>query len=69
MEMIEKELASRKTDIENEVEKLFTHNMKITDWDVPEADDKKGAILLLKIIEDKLATIKTDIENGKYDYN
>ncbi len=42
--------------------------MKITDWDVPEADDKKAAEVLLDIIEEKLSAIRSDIANGKYDY-
>ena len=68
MDVILKELTSRKSEIEKEVEILFNANMKITDWDVPEADDKQAAQVLLSIFEDKLASIRSDIEAGKYDY-
>ena len=62
------EIESRKEDIENQLELLFKANMKITDWDVPEADDIKAANMIVEILENKLNKIKVDIENGKYDY-
>lgn len=68
MDNITKELSSRKEVIQKEVETFFNNNMQITDWDVPEADDRKAAIILMDIIEDKLSLIRNDIENGKYDY-
>jgi len=68
MDVILKELTSRKDEIQKEVEVLFNANMKITDWDVPEADDKKAAEVLLSMIEEKLAAIRSDIAAGKYDY-
>jgi len=61
------EMAMRKAEIEKEVELLFKANMKITDWDVPEANDKEAAKLLLNIMQKKLDTIRADIEAGKYD--
>lgn len=67
-DITEKELASRKESIEDELEALFKSNMKITDWDVPEADDRKAAELIVKILENKLSQIKTDVQNGKYNY-
>jgi len=69
MEAVIQELNNRKDEIQKEVEILFNANMKITDWDVPEVDDKKAAEILLDIIEEKLSIIRTDISNGKYDYN
>ncbi len=68
MDIILKELTSRKDEIQKEVEVLFKTNMKITDWDVPEADDKRAAEVLLSMIEEKLSAIRSDIANGKYDY-
>ena len=50
MDVIQKELTSRKAEIQKEVELLFKVNMKITDWDVPEADDKEAAKILLDMI-------------------
>jgi hypothetical protein len=60
------EMASRKGEIEKELEILFKVNMKITDWDVPEPDDKEAAKLLLDIMQKKIDTIRADIEAGKY---
>ena len=68
MDAIQKELVSRKTEIQAAVELLFKANMKITDWDVPEADDKEGAKILLDMIQEKIDTIRAEVEAGKYDY-
>ena len=67
MNAIEKELTSRKTEIQAEVLAVFKVNMKITDWDVPEADDKQAAMILVQIMQEKLDQIKQDVEAGKYD--
>ena len=64
--MTTKEIASRKEVIENELENLFKKNMKITDWDVPEADDQTAATLIINILQNKLDKIKEDISNGTY---
>ena len=66
MDVIEKELAGRKSEIEKEVDLLFKTNMKIIDWDVPEADDEKGAKILLDIIQNRVEQIRADVEAGKY---
>jgi len=68
MQAIIKELESRKGEIEGELELLFKTNMKITDWDVPEADDKEAAKIILDMMQEKLNIIRTDVAAGKYDY-
>ena len=68
MDAIQKELISRKTEIQLAVELLFKANMKITDWDVPEADDKEGAKILLDMIQEKIDDIRADVNAGRYDY-
>jgi hypothetical protein len=68
MDVIQKELISRKTEIQLAVELLFKANMKLTDWDVPEADDKEGAKILLDMIQEKVDTIRADVNAGRYDY-
>ena len=68
MDIIEKELQSRKAEIQKQVELLFKANMTITDWDVPEADDNKAAKILISIIKETVANIEKDIQAGKYDY-
>lgn len=67
MDIITKEVNSRKDEIEKSLELLFKTNIKITDWDVPEADDRKAAHMILAIFEEKLKNIKKDIDDGQYD--
>ena len=67
MDIIEKELQKRKSEIIKEIELLFKANIKITDWDIPEADDRRGAEVLIKIFEEGIEKIKKDIQAGKYD--
>lgn len=66
MDIIEKELNNRKIEIQNEVELLFKANMKITHWDVAEADNEKAARILWEIMQEKLDAIHNDIATGKY---
>ena len=66
MQAIIKELESRKGEIETTLELLFKTNMKITDWDVPEADDKEAARIILDIMQEKLNDIRSDVLAGKY---
>ncbi len=67
MDAVDKELQSRKAEIQKELELLFKANMRITDWDIPEADDTKVAALLLTILQEGLDQIKHDVHEGKYD--
>ena len=66
-DVVIKELAVRKTEIEKELELLFTTNMKITDWDVPEAEDTEAADVLLNIMEKKIQQLREDVKAGKYE--
>jgi len=71
MENIEatiKEINERKESIEEQLESLFKDNMKITDWNVPEAADNKAARMIFEILQNKLNDISKDIDDGKYDY-
>ena len=67
MDAVIKDLISRKDEIQKEIEAVFKTNMKITDWDVPEADDKEAAKVLLDMMQEKLDAIRADVEAGKYD--
>ena len=67
MDPIRKELESRRKEIAKELELLFKANMKITDWDIPEADDREAAKMLLGIMAEELERLKADVESGKYD--
>jgi hypothetical protein len=66
MDTIQKELTSRKEEIQTALELLFKANMKITDWDVPEANDQEAAKILIDILQEKLDAIREDVKNGKY---
>ena len=66
MEAIIKELESRQSEIELAVELLFKANMKITDWDVPEADDQQAAEILLDMMQKKIDTIRADVKAGNF---
>ena len=59
MDAVQKDLQSRKAEIEKELELLFTTNLKIVDWDVPEPDDAEAALILWNILNDKLQEMKT----------
>ena len=68
MQAVIKELESRKIEIQKEVELLFKANMKITDWDIPEADDKQAANILLDMIQEKVDALREEVASGNYDY-
>ncbi len=68
MDAIQKELESRKDEIRSGMELLFKANMKITDWDIPEVDDKVVANMILNTLQEVLDEIKADVVAGKYDY-
>lgn len=68
MKAVQQELESRKSEIQTAMKLLFTTNMKITDWDVPEADDKEAAEIIVNILQEVLDEIKEDVRVGKYDY-
>ena len=68
MDVIQKELESRKAEIKKEMEILFKANMKITDWDVPEPNDNEAANIIVNILQEALDEIKADVTTGKYDY-
>ena len=67
MNIIEKEFARRKNEIKREIAALFKANMKITDWDIPEADDTQAATILVGIMKEALDEIEQDIKAGKYE--
>lgn len=64
----QKDIESRQDVIENELRGLFESNLKITDWNVPEADDQNASEMLVEILQNELDKIKDDVKNGKYEY-
>ncbi|WP_292663413.1 hypothetical protein [Nitratifractor sp.] len=67
MDPIRKEIESRRKEIAVELKLLFKANMKITDWDVPEANDREAAEMLLQVMQEELDKLKEDVRSGKYD--
>jgi hypothetical protein len=68
MDALDKEFQSRKAEIRKGMELLFKANMKITDWDVPEANDHKAAEKIAHLFQEVLDEIKADIAARNYDY-
>lgn len=68
MDAVQKDLENRKSEIKLAMELMFKANMTITDWDVPEGDDREAAKILLSIMQESLDSIKAEIEAGNYDF-
>ena len=63
----EKDIMRRKNEITAEVRAVFKTNMKFTDWDVPEADDRFAGELIINLMQEALDTLKAELKEGKYD--
>ena len=61
LDAIEKELLSRKEEIKKELRFLYNTNLRITEWDVPEADIKEASKLLLDILQEGLDELKKEL--------
>ena len=61
MDAIQKELQRRKNEIKKELKLLFNANNRITEWDVPEADEKEAAQVLLDTMQEALDEIKEEV--------
>jgi anti-sigma28 factor (negative regulator of flagellin synthesis) len=66
MDIIQKEIQKRESEIIKELELLFKANLKITEWDIPEVDQNAAAKALVEVLEKGIEKIKKDIEDGKY---
>ena len=58
LDAIKKELQSRKEEIKKELRLLYSANMRITEWDVPEADQNEASKVLIDILQEGLDEIK-----------
>jgi len=61
MDAVQKELQSRKSEIKKEMQLLFNANHRITEWDVPEANEKEAVQMLLDIMQEALDEIKAEV--------
>ena len=66
MNPVEQDIGRRKDEIISEVNAIFKVNMKITDWDVPEADDTLAATMILDIMQEALDGLKERLEAGEF---
>ena len=66
MNPVEQDILRRKDEIIAEVNGVFKVNMKITDWDVPEADDTLAATLILDIMQEAVDELKTRLAEGEF---
>ncbi len=63
----EQEIKKMRGEITKEMRAVFKVNMKVFDWDIPENDDRRSAELILKVMQDALDDLKTEVSDGKYD--
>ncbi|RUM71792.1 MAG: hypothetical protein DSZ10_06100 [Sulfurovum sp.] len=62
----EKEIQKLKGEIKTELRAIFKANMKIFDWDIPEANDQKAAELIVSVMQEALDEIKKEVAAGEY---
>jgi len=63
----EQEIKKMRSEITKEMRAVFKANMKVFDWDIPENDDRRSAELILRVMQDSLEDLQTEVSNGKYD--
>jgi len=63
---VQKDMHSRKKDIQDELESLFKSNLRVTDYNVPEPNGQNASEILLEIFEEKLRSIQDDVKAKKY---
>jgi len=66
MNPVEQDILSRKNEIISEVNGVFKLNMKITNWDVPEADDTLAGQMIIDIMQEALDGLKVKLSEGEF---
>ncbi len=66
MNPVEQDILRRKDEIISEVNGIFKLNMKITNWDVPEADDELAGKMIIDIMQEALDGLKEKLEAGAF---
>ena len=66
MNPVEQDITRRKNEIISEVNGVFKLNMKITDWDVPEADDALAGKMIMDIMQEALDDLKAKLDAGEF---
>ena len=63
----EQEIAKMKEVISSELRNVFTSNMTIFDWDIPENNDRKSAELIIDVMQEEMERLQKEIKEGKFD--
>jgi hypothetical protein len=66
MNPVEQDILGRKDEIISEVNAIFNVNMKITNWDVPEADDTLAGKMIIDIMQEALDGLKAKMDAGEF---
>ena len=66
MNPVEQDILSRKDEIISEVNGVFKLNMKITNWDVPEANDALAGKMIIDIMQEALDGLKVKLDAGEF---
>jgi len=66
MNPVEQDILRRKNEIISEINGVFKLNMKITDWDVPEADDELAGKMIIDIMQEALDELKLKLSEGEF---
>ena len=66
MNPVEQDILGRKNEIISEVNGVFKLNMKITNWDVPEADDTLAGQMIIDIMQEALDGLKVKLSEGEF---
>ncbi len=66
MNPVSQDILGRKDEIISEMNAIFNVNMKITSWDVPEADDTLAAEMIIDIMQEALDGLKAKLDAGEF---
>ena len=66
MNPVAQDILGRKNEIISEVNAIFKVNMRITDWDVPEADNAMAGEMIIDIMQEALDGLKTKLDAGEF---
>lgn len=66
MSAVDKDLENRIDDIRDDLKTAFKRNVKIANWNIPEANDQEIAQKIVAILQEELDKIKEDIKSGRY---
>ena len=66
MNPVKQDILERKAEIISEVNAIFKLNMKITSWDVPEADDALAEQMIIDIMQEALDGLKVKLNKCEF---